>query len=127
MTKWLFRVSVCMGLIGMVFGITMGLTHNFRLAPVHAHLLLVGFVVMFLQALYYSTIPQAAESRLAKIQAVISIIGAVLFPIGITCILLFDRQTFLPVLAAGWITVLTGMLLFAVIVFRTSGSQVARR
>ena len=47
-------------------------------------------------------------------------------PIGIACVRLGDRGRFMPVLVAGWLTVLTGMLLFAVIVYRSFGRAPAR-
>jgi hypothetical protein len=121
MIKWLFCFSVSVGLAGMVFGMVMGMQQNFLLAPAHAHFLLLGYIAMFLSALYYRSVPEAAASRLAPIQAVISMVGAILFPIGISCVRLGDRITFMPVLVAGWLVVLTGMILFAVIVYRTSG------
>ena len=126
MIKWLFRISVSIGLAGMIFGIAMGMTQNFLLGPAHAHLNLIGFVAMFLSALYYRTVPEAAASQLAPLQAVVSVVGAILFPIGIVCVRLGDRGRFMPVLVAGWLTVLTGMLLFAVIVYRSSGRAPAR-
>ena len=125
MINWLFRISISMGLAGMLWGMAMGITQNFVLAPAHAHLLLIGYVAMFLSALYYRTVPEAAASRLAPVQAVISVIGAIVFPIGIVCGRLLDRATCQPVLVAGWLSVLTGMLLFAVIVYRSSGRAAA--
>jgi hypothetical protein len=121
MVKWLFRVSVTLGLVGMVFGVYMGLSRDWVLAPAHAHLNLLGWVAMFMSALYYRTVPEAAASKIAPVQATVSVISAFLFPIGIACVRLGDRERFMPVLAAGWITVVTGMLLFVVIVYRTSG------
>jgi hypothetical protein len=121
MINWLFRISVSIGLAGMVGGAAMGITRNFILAPAHAHFLLLGYVAMFLSALYYRTVPEAAASRLAPVQAVVSVVGSILFPIGIACVRLGDRERFMPVLVAGWLTVLAGMLLFTVIVYRSSG------
>lgn len=126
MINWLFRISVSIGVAGMLFGMGMGMTQNFHLSPAHTHFLLLGYIAMFLSALYYRTVPEAAASQLAPAQAVISVIGSLLFPIGIVCIRLGDRATFMPVLVAGWLTVLTGMLLFAVIVYRTSGRAPAQ-
>ncbi|WP_291686123.1 hypothetical protein [Bradyrhizobium sp.] len=122
MIKSLFRVSVSLGLIGMVLGIFMGIRQDFSLMPAHAHLNLLGFVTMFLSALYYRAVPQAAASRLARYQALISIAGAILFPAGIACVLLGGRDRFEPVVVAGALTVLLGMTLFTAIVFRTGGS-----
>ena len=126
MIKWLFRISVSIGLAGMFGGMAMGMTQNFLLAPAHAHFILLGFIVMFLSALYYRTVPEAAASRLAPLQAVVSVVGAFVFPIGICCVRLGDRIVFMPVLVAGWITVMTGMLLFVVIVYRSSASVSVR-
>ena len=126
MIKWLFRISVSIGLAGMLSGMAMGMTQNFVLAPAHAHFILLGYIVMFLSALYYRTVPEAAASQLATVQAVISVVGAFLFPIGIVCIRLGDRGRFMPVLISGWLTVLTGMLLFVVIVYRSTGRAPAR-
>jgi drug/metabolite transporter (DMT)-like permease len=120
MIKSLFRISVSVGLIGMTLGIFMGIRQDFVLAPAHAHLNLLGFVTMFLSALYYRAFPQAAASRLALYQAVISIVGAILFPVGIACVLLGGHDRFEPVVVAGALTVFAGMLLFAVIVYRTA-------
>jgi hypothetical protein len=118
--KSLFRVSVSLGLLGMLFGIVMGIRQDFALAPAHAHLNLLGFVVMFLSALYYRAFPQAAASKLARYQAVVSVVGAILFPIGIASVLLGGHDRFEPVVVAGALIVFAGMLLFAVIVYRTA-------
>ncbi len=126
MIKWLFRISVSIGLVGMVGGMVMGITQEFVLAPAHAHLILLGYIAMFLNALYYRAVPEAAASRLAPVQAVISVVGAFVFPIGIVCVRLLPRATFMPVLVAGWLTVLIGMLLFVVIVYRSSGHVTER-
>ena len=121
MIKSLFRISVSVGLLGMAFGIFMGITLDFVLAPVHAHLNLLGFVTMFLSALYYRAFPQAAASRLARYQAAVSVVGAIVFPAGIAGVLLGGHDRFEPVVVAGALTVFTGMVLFAVIVYRTAG------
>ena len=121
MIKSLFRISVSVALLGMAFGIFMGIRLDFTLAPAHAHLNLLGFVTMFLSALYYRAFPAAAASRLAKYQAVISVVGAVLFPLGIASVLLGGHDRFEPFVVAGALNVLAGMVLFAVIVFRSVG------
>jgi len=123
MTKSLFRISVSLGLIGIVLGIVMGIRQDFVLMPAHAHLNLLGFVTMFLSALYYRVVPEAAASGLARYQAIVSVAGAVVFPIGIACVLVGGHDRFEPVVVAGALTVLLGMALFAVIVFRTCGQQ----
>src|ERR1700686_282602 len=70
-----------------------------------------------------ASVPEAAASRLARYQAIVSVAGAVVFPIVIACVLLGGHERFEPVVVAGALTVLLGMVLFAVIVFRTSGQE----
>src|SRR6266516_4116835 len=123
MVKSLFRISVSLALAGMVFGIVMGIRQDFTLAAAHAHLNLLGFVTLFLSALYYRAVPQAAASRLARYQAIVSVAGAILFPIGIAAVLLGGHDRFEPVVVAGALTVFLGMPLFAVTVFRTCGQE----
>jgi hypothetical protein len=115
----LLRISVVLGLIGLAMGIAMGIKHDFTLAPAHAHLNVLGLVVLFMMGLYYHAFPQAAATRLAKAQAAVAIIGAVLFPTGIAAGLIGDHDRLVPITVIGSLAVFIGMLLFAWIVFRT--------
>lgn len=72
-----------------------------------------------MMGLYYHVFPQAAATRLAKAQAAIAIIGAVLFPAGIAAGLIGNHDRLVPITAIGSLTAFTGTLLFARIVFRT--------
>jgi hypothetical protein len=112
-------VSVVVLLIGMLAGIAMGVTQNFTLAPAHAHLNLVGGVLLFLFGLYYRLIPAAGTTMLASIQGWLHILGAVLFPTGVAIVLL-KGPSFEAAPIAGSLMVVAAMALFALIVFRTS-------
>jgi hypothetical protein len=127
MVSTMFRLSALLGLVGMGLGIMMGIKQDFALAPAHAHLNLLGFVALFLAALYYRAVPEAAASRMAKVQGMLAMVGAVLFPVGIACVTLGDHQRFLPVVVAGSLVVFAAMALFAVIVFCTSGTKQGAR
>jgi len=93
-------VSVVILLAGMLAGIAMGIKQDFALAPAHAHLNLIGGLLLFLFGLYYRLVPAAGTSQLAKLQGWLHMIGAVAFPAGVAIVIL--------------------MALFAVIVFRTA-------
>jgi uncharacterized membrane protein YgdD (TMEM256/DUF423 family) len=127
MSNLLFRVSVLAGLTGILLGIAMGIRQDFSLMPVHAHLNLAGFVTLFLAALYYRAVPEAAASVTSRLHSIVAIVGAILFPAGIACVTLGDHERFFPVAVFGAITVLAGMLLFAVVVFRTTAPQALSR
>ena len=126
MVKSLFRISISLGLIGIGLGIFMGIRQDFALMPAHAHLNLLGFVVMFLSALYYRAFPKAAASRLAPYQAIVSVVGAIAISDRHRLRILGGHERFEPVVVAGALTVLLGMALFAVIVFRTGPKHAGR-
>ncbi|HEV7599641.1 MAG TPA: hypothetical protein VGO49_05210 [Bradyrhizobium sp.] len=111
-------VSVVVLLIGMLAGIAMGITQNFVLAPAHAHLNLVGGVLLFLFGLYYRLVPAAGTTALAKVQGWLHIAGGILFPIGVALVLLKGPSVEAAPIA-GSLIVVAAMLLFTVIVFRT--------
>lgn len=112
----LLRISVVLFLIGLLFGIGMGVTEDFRLAPAHAHLNLIGFVTLFLAGLYYGMVPAAAATKLARLQAWTAVVGAVIFPIGIGLTVTIGPQ-YAAVAIVGALVVLLAMALFAWIVF----------
>jgi hypothetical protein len=118
----LLRVSVLIILAGMILGMVMGSTQDFRLAPAHAHLNLLGFVSLFLAGLYYQAVPQAAASTLAKWHAIIAVIGAVVFPVGIAMVLLYGPDYEVLTIGTSMVAFL-GMVLFAVVVFRFGAPQ----
>jgi len=115
----LLRTGVLLALVGAGIGIVMGISHDFALAPAHAHLNLLGFVALFLSGLYYRAVPAAAASVLGALHAWIAIAGAVAFPIGIAAVqkggAKFEFRA-----VAGALIVLGGMVLFGIVVFRHS-------
>jgi hypothetical protein len=112
-------VSVLVLLVGMLAGIAMGIQQDFALAPAHAHLNLVGGVMLFLFGLYYRMVPAAGDSRLAKVQGWLHIVGAILFPAGVAIVIL-KGAAFIAVPVVGSMFALAATALFAVIVLRTS-------
>ena len=112
-------VSVVILSIGMLAGIVMGIQQDFALQPAHAHLNLVGGVLLFLFGLYYRLFPAAGQSTLATIQGWLHIVGGVLFPLGVAIVVL-KGDTYVVFPIVGSLIVLAATALFAVIVFRTS-------
>ncbi|HVX76362.1 MAG TPA: hypothetical protein VHB49_09550 [Bradyrhizobium sp.] len=112
-------VSVLILLVGMLAGIVMGIEQDFALQPAHAHLNLVGGVLLFLFGLYYRLFPAAGKSALAKVQGWLHIVGGILFPAGVAVVILKgDSYVAFPIV--GSLIVVAAMALFAVVVFQTS-------
>lgn len=115
----MMRVSVVILLIGMLAGIVMGVKQDFTLAPAHAHLNLVGGVLLFLFGLYYRLIPSAGTSGLAKLQGWLHIVGAIVFPVGVGVVVTRgEALVALPIV--GSLILVVAVALFTAIVFRTS-------
>lgn len=80
--SFLLLAGLCL-LVGLALGIGMGIVHDFQLAPVHAHLNLVGFVLPSIFGLTYRAYPALLRSGLALPHLVLSGAGAVVLPFGI--------------------------------------------
>ena len=127
----MMRMSVVVLLAGMVAGIVMGIQQNFLLGPAHAHLNLVGGVLLFLFGLYYRLFPAIERTLLARIQGWLHMVGGVLLPAGIA-LALGISHAWEPVAIVGALVVAAAMALFVVVVVRaerpatqTSGGHIA--
>lgn len=116
-SKLFLRFAVLFALIGMGLGIQMGVTEDFKLAPVHAHINLVGYVTMFLAGLFYRG-RAIGESRLAKIHFGLAVSGMALLPFGIAGMVL-GASWAPPVVGSGSLLTLAAMLAFTAAVFRS--------
>ncbi|MFN3814796.1 hypothetical protein [Brevundimonas sp.] len=124
LSDFFLRLAVSFVLIGVCLGYWMGVTHQFLLSPVHAHINLLGWVSMFLYGLFYRAMPLAAGGRLPIIHAVLASVGLPLMMIGLTIQLLGVTSLMAavpPLMIAGPTMVVLGMAVFAVIVFRATG------
>jgi hypothetical protein len=70
-------IAVLYLLTGMVMGMYMGGSGDHTLAPVHAHINLLGFTLMTLFAVVYKLFPAMAGSGLAKVHFWLHQIGTV--------------------------------------------------
>jgi hypothetical protein len=128
MSNTFLRLAVLFALVGVSLGYWMGVTHQFLLSPVHAHLNLLGWVSMFLYGLFYRAMPDAAGGWLPKVHLGLAVIGLTVMMIGLTFMLTAvpGLQPFVPpMMMAGPTMVLLGMFAFAVIVFRATGARPA--
>ncbi len=69
--------------IGMAFGIWMGINQDFQFAGAHAHWNLVGFVTSALYGLIHRAYPKLSESRLTWPQCIVHVVGVLIFAPGI--------------------------------------------
>ncbi len=101
-------------LVGEAFGMWISQSpERFPLHPAHAHLNLAGWVTLCLYGLVHHAYPQLAATKLAAVQCLVSIFGAVVMPPGILLAITSGEQNMGPVIA-GSIGVMLGTLLFAI-------------
>jgi hypothetical protein len=103
-------LSVALAVAGMALGIVMGAREDFTLAPVHAHLNLVGFVTLALFGIAYR-IGWAGKDVWALVHFAIAGAGAVALPAGIALAVLRHEPA---LVAAGSVLTLASMALFVV-------------
>ena len=101
--------------IGMLLGIVMGIHQDFTLAPVHAHINLVGFSGHCLLGLIYRAWPTLKEGALALVQFLLFVIGSPILLIGIAVAI---KSTNAMPAIIGSMLVILGAVLFLVIVTR---------
>jgi cbb3-type cytochrome oxidase subunit 1 len=113
-----FKVAAVYFVIAIILGIIMGITHNFSLTSVHAHLNLLGWVSMALFGAIYYLFPAAGSSRLAGIHFWLHNLGVPVMQGGITLVMLTKNNSFTILAVIGSLTVVLGGILFAVNVFK---------
>jgi len=105
---------------GMIFGIAMGITHNFGLMPLHAHINLVGFACHSIFGLAYRQWPAMKASGLAPFQFWIFVLATPTTLLG-----LYFTLTGGPVLPTiiGSFGLLLGAILFLVMIWRARSTN----
>jgi cbb3-type cytochrome oxidase subunit 1 len=106
------KIAVVYLFVGACVGLAMGIAQNFGLAPVHAHLLLLGWASLALAGVVYHLYPAASTTRLAHVHFWLHNLGLPVFMVGLALLLTGTAGAF-PFVAAGAATVLVGLALFA--------------
>ena len=112
MASRFLKIAVVYLVLGACVGLGMGISGKFSLAPVHGHLLLLGWVSLALAGLVYHCYPDASTTRLARIHFWLHNIGLPCFMAGLA-LLLTGSEWVLPLTAGAATVVLVGLVLFA--------------
>lgn len=96
--------------VGVSMGIHMGMSQDFTLTPVHAHLNLIGWASLALYGLTFRAYPLLQRGWLAFAQLGFSGVGGVLFPIGLYFVLTGGSKY--PVLFASLLWFIGALIFF---------------
>jgi hypothetical protein len=116
-----FGSAVLYALAGTLLGIVMGASNDHTLAPVHAHINLLGWASLAVMGAFYGLAADLAPARLAWLNFVLSNIGN-LITLPLLAMLLMGDAAVVPTMAVGEVLTLVGMAVFALSIF-----AVARR
>ncbi|MGH8371255.1 MAG: cytochrome-c oxidase [Gammaproteobacteria bacterium] len=112
---WL-KLAVVYLLIGVIFGLIMGMMHRFEYVPVHAHINLLGWTTLGLAGVIYRLFPRAGGHWLGLVHFWLHNIGLPIFVVG----LFFLQGGYAaaePVVAIGATIAVAGILFFAANLF----------
>jgi hypothetical protein len=107
------RIAVIYIAVGATLGIIMGIKGDFTLAPVHAHINLLGFATLAIAGLIYRAFPAAATTRLARVNFWLHNHALPEFMIILGC-MLSGNVAWLPVVIVSSLAVLLGLYVFGV-------------
>jgi len=103
---------------GMLWGMEMGATENFAVAPAHAHLNLLCWVTMALYGTFYALTSKTMSPRLAWANFLFSATGGLVLIPTLAIYLAKGDKAMIPFMIAGEILTVFGLLTFLVSVLR---------
>lgn len=109
-------LAVISAVCGMLLGIQMSASHDHMMAPVHAHLNLIGWVSMAIFASYYHTVAKAREGLLPRIHLGLAVLGVIIIVPGIAMAIKEQGEALAVV---GSFLTLASMLVFLLVVVRS--------
>lgn len=107
-------------LVGIMLGMWMGAHQDFTLAPLHAHINLLGFTLMTIFGIAYRVMPDLANSTFATVHFWLHEVG-VLGTLIFLALVLTGRTGVEMLLAASEGVVFLGIIAWTVNVIRTAG------
>ena len=107
-----FILGIVMALAGMTLGLKMAMTHDHIQMPVHAHILVAGWLMSAVFGFFYHLFPVARQNKLATIHFWMHAVGIVVLTISLYFVLA-GNPGIEPVTAVSSILFFLGMLLFA--------------
>ena len=104
-------IAIVYAVIGMIFGIMMGVTEAFDYGDLHAHINLLGWASLAIFGLVYRAYPEMAKSRMTLIHFWVANAGIVVFLVGIYFVLTNGNAALAIV---GSLLVLASMFIFLI-------------
>ena len=117
MSERFVKIALAYLVLGASLGIYMGISQDFVLMPVHAHILLAGWLTLAMAGVLYRLYPAAAGTRLAQAHFWLHNLGLPVFMAGLA-LMLSGRANLPPVIGTGAIALLVGFVCLALNLWR---------
>ena len=115
-SRFYFGTAILFLMSGITLGLAMAVSQDHSLAPVHAHINLLGWVTSALFGGYYALNPGKASGWLPRIQCAVYTLG-LLVMLPALYYLYTGHPEIEPILGAASMAVALGVVLFAAVVF----------
>jgi len=109
-----FTIAVIYSLVGMSLGLHMAMSQDHSQLPTHAHIMVLGWLMSAVFAVFYHLVPAAGASMLAKIHFWIAALSSLGMFIGLF-ILYGGDPSIEPLLGVSAMAYFAGTFLFAFI------------
>jgi predicted membrane channel-forming protein YqfA (hemolysin III family) len=107
-----FILGIVMAIAGMMLGLSMAMSHNHVQMPVHAHIMVAGWLMSAVFGFFYHLFPVARQNKLATLHFWIHAVSIVVLTVSLYFVLA-GNPGIEPVTAVSSILFFLGMLLFA--------------
>ena len=107
-----FILGIVMAIAGMILGLKMAMTNDHVQMPVHAHIMVAGWLMSAVFGFFYHLFPVARQNKLATIHFWMHAVGIVVLTVSLYFVLA-ENPGVEPVTAVASILFFLGMLLFA--------------
>lgn len=113
-----FAIGVLYLLMGMSWGMHMGASEDFAMAPAHAHLNLLGWVTMAIYGTFYALTQNSLSPKLAWTNFALAAAGVAVMIPSLAFYLSGHEAKYVAGIVAGEIATVLSLLVFAVSVYR---------
>ena len=107
-----FILGIVMAIAGMMLGLKMAMTNNHVQMPVHAHIMVAGWLMSAVFGFFYHLFPVARQNKLATLHFWIHAVSIVVLTVSLYFVLAGNPGVE-PITAISSILFFLGMLLFA--------------
>src|SRR6185369_14815875 len=108
MSQRFIHIAVAYLVVGATLGLAMGISQKFALQPVHAHILLAGWLSLAMAGVIYKLYPAASATKLATAHFWLHNVGLPIFMAGLAAALSTGNDGLVPVVGGGALLLLIG-------------------